>query len=246
MTKSDIRQLTFFSDGLRLSGVLHLPGQLPAPFVVGCHGLLSDKESPKQIALAEGCNRSGLAYFRFDHRGTGESEGAFSEVTSLNARCRDLLAAVDMLESRDDTAHLHGLFGSSMGGAVVLAAAGELKPRRLVTLAAPIQSAPVVESIRQSDDPLIHRIPKRFFDKDLTFDISEKIAGLRHILIFHGEADTIVPPENARKLYAACGEPKRLILLENGDHRISTARNQEIFTRKTVAWFSGKPDDRSI
>ena len=64
----------------------------PAPLVVGCHGLLSDRRSPKQTALAGACQRQGMAYFRFDHRGCGESEGRLEEHTTLEARCSDLLS----------------------------------------------------------------------------------------------------------------------------------------------------------
>lgn len=75
--------IQFAADGFRLKGTLHLPAADNPPVVIGCHGLLSDRSSPKQIALAEACNALGLAFFRFDHRGCGESTGRLEAVTSL-------------------------------------------------------------------------------------------------------------------------------------------------------------------
>ncbi len=239
MPTASSRPFTFTSDGLRLSGVIHLPAALPAPFIVGCHGLFSDKQSPKQIALAERCSRAGLAYLRFDHRGCGESEGDFAAVTSLAARCRDLRDAAAALTGGRDTTRLAGLFGSSLGGTVVLASAGQLVPERIVTLAAPLKSQPVIQALRQSNDPTVDKMPARFFDQDLHFDITESVSGLHHILIFHGADDAIVPAENARLLYTACHEPKELILLANGDHRLSAPRHQEVFMNRASAWLIG-------
>ena len=127
-----------------LKGYLHLPPVTNPPFVIGCHGLFSDKNSPKQIELAKHCNRLNMAYFRFDHRGCGESKASFEAVTSLDGRCTDLKAAANMLRTRDDLGDQMGLFGSSMGGSVCLAVAGDLAAHAVVTWAAPIRSADLV------------------------------------------------------------------------------------------------------
>ncbi len=229
-----------------LKGALHLPDRLPAPFVVGCHGLFSDKESPKQIALAEACCRAGLAFFRFDHRGCGESAGDLAKVTSLVARCRDLADAVTMLRQRADMGQPAGLFGSSLGGAVVLASARQYAPIRLVTVAAPLRSGPVIQAIRQSDDPVLEKMPPEFYDRSLRFDISEQVNGLRDILIVHGDADQVVPYENAKELYEACEQPKKLLRQKNGDHRITAAHHQEDFIRQAAAWLTGERDDNHL
>ena len=131
--------ISFSADGLKLSGVLHLPADSRPPLVVGAHGLLSSASSPKQIALAHQCNHLGIAYFRFDHRGCGNSEGNFDLITSLEGRCKDLVAAVEAVNAELDTRGL-GLFGSSMGGTVCLSAAEDLAADAVVTFAAPIRS----------------------------------------------------------------------------------------------------------
>lgn len=238
MTTSQTTPVTYISEGLKLTGVLHLPKQTPAPFVIGCHGLFADKESPKQIALAEACCRAKIAYFRFDHRGCGESAGDFAEVTSLAARCRDLIDTVSMLEARPETGKLAGLFGSSMGGTVVLASAGRFSSIRLVTVAAPLKSAPVIQAIQQSRDPVLEKMPPGFFDQSLRFDISQQVRGIKNILIVHGDNDLVVPFENALQLYAVCEEPKKLLRQKNGDHRITAVHHQKEFIRNAAYWLT--------
>lgn len=240
MTTSRIIPISFLSDELLLKGVLHLPDKTPAPFVVGCHGLFADKESPKQIALAEACCRAGVAYFRFDHRGCNQSEGDFAEVTSLAARCRDLADAVIMLSQRPDTGELAGLFGSSLGGTVVLASAGSLPPVRLVTVAAPLRSDPVIRAIQASGDPVLDKMPPSFFDRSLRFDIRRQVKGLRNILIIHGDDDRVVPYENAEQLYATCEPPKKLLRQHHGDHRITATGHREAFITNAAAWLTGQ------
>ena len=105
-----IKEITFLSDGFELHGTLHLPAAERPPVVIGSHGLLSSSSSPKQIALARACTAAGIAYFRFDHRGRGKSEGVFKKVTSIEARCADLLCAIKCIQSRADTGSKLGLF----------------------------------------------------------------------------------------------------------------------------------------
>ena len=133
-------QVDFTADRFNLRGTLHLPEVPSPPVVIGCHGLLSDRSSPKQIALAEACNALGLAFFRFDHRGCGESAGRLEAVTSLEGRASDLLHAIRLLESRPGLGKRIGLFGSSMGGAVCLRVAGERQVAAVVTFAAPVRT----------------------------------------------------------------------------------------------------------
>ena len=235
---SVIEEIIFAADEFMLKGYLHLPPVAKPPFVIGCHGLFSDKNSPKQIELAQHCNRLNLAYFRFDHRGCGESKASFEAVTSLSGRCTDLKAAANMLEARDDLGDQMGLFGSSMGGCVCLAAATDLSAQAVVTWAAPIRSADLVRPQTQSTG--VSDIP---FKRN-PFDISNRLAGLSNILIFHGDADETVPLPHAEEIYAQASEPKKLFVIALSDHRMSRPSDQQVFLRETSLWFQTflKPD----
>ena len=226
-----ITEIHFLSETFWLKGVLHLPSIVNPPFVIGSHGLFSDKDSPKQIALAQRCNQLDMAYFRFDHRGCGASKAPFDEVTSLEARRTDLKAAVKMLTSRSDLGVPMGLFGSSMGGSVCLSAARELAARAVVTWAAPVRSA---DLIPQQDGETGG--PASPFEKH-PFDIAPAVAGLRNLLIFHGEADQIVPIAHAREISAQADEPKKRVVFSHSDHRMSRAADQQAFVQLAARWF---------
>ncbi len=230
-----IKEMSFFCDGIELKGTLHLPSADRPPVVIGSHGLYSSSSSPKQIALAGQCNRLGIAYFRFDHRGCGNSEGKFEAVTSLEARCKDMAAAVAFITGKADIGNSFGLFGSSMGGTVCLSVAGELGADTLVTFAAPIRSQILEnEQLRpdNSDTPGI------FFDaRRRRFDISDRLPGICNILIFHGDADDVVPVSQAQEIYQLAKHPKKLIRQNHGDHPMSNEAHQRTFIREASLWF---------
>lgn len=234
-SKTTCKKLEFSSDGFQLRGVLHLPAVKSTAIVIGSHGLLSSSESPKQIELARRCNAFGIAYFRFDHRGCGQSQGDFAKVTSLTARSSDLLAAVRLMRANADTGNRIGLFGSSMGGATCLSAAGEARAKSLVTFAAPVRSRSINGAIHAPHHPA--GTQSQLDKLDLEFDISEKLADIHHVLIFHGETDTVVPYSNALEIYQKARKPKKLIRQSGGDHLMSNHAHQKEFIREAALWF---------
>jgi pimeloyl-ACP methyl ester carboxylesterase len=227
--------ITFLSDGFQLSGTLHRPDGVPSLLVIGSHGLLSNGDSPKQIRLGRECNRKGMAYLRFDHRGCGQSAGDFVDVTSLESRHNDILNAIKWMRKRFDTNRI-GLFGSSLGGAAALSVAGTHQVDALVTLAAPVTGASILESADADAD--LKGLPVSFYEKCLHFTIAEKLPFISNALIFHGDADTVVPVSNSHEIKKKIKDPKRLIIQKNGDHRMSNPTHQADFYKMAVEWFS--------
>lgn len=229
--------ISFYSGGLRLDGVLHLPSNPNPPVVVGSHGLASDGDSPKQIELANTCASMGMAFFRFHHRGCGTSEGFFPDVTTLDNRKSDLLSAVKTVLSRTDTGDRLALFGSSMGGTTCIAAAEELNAEGYVLVAAPVVGKTLTKAPeRQDDEP---ELGLEFYERLLSFDVTDKISTIKNILIFHGDNDETVPMKNSETLFRLAGEPKKIIVQTNGDHRISDPEHQIEFIRESSEWFRG-------
>lgn len=228
--------LYFTADGHRLRGVLHLPETPRPPLVVGSHGLLGSADSPKQLALAQLCESRGLAYFRFDHRGCGQSEGDFGKDTSFEGRRQDLIRAIETARSHLKADTPLGLFGSSLGGAVCLSIAPFPPVRALVTAAAPLYS----ESIHAPfvNDPAHGPAVAALDRKRLFFDLRRELANIRRILIFHGDADPIVPFDNALALYEGAGDPKRLIRHAGGDHPMTDPGHQAEFLRLALEWYA--------
>ena len=225
--------ISFVTQQLKLSAVLHLPNQDPLAVIVGCHGLMADKSSPKQIELAKRCMARGMAYFRFDHRGCGQSEGVFEADTTLENRRTDLIAAVHAAVKVLGKDLPIGLFGSSLGGTVCLSAARSISPFAMVTLATPVKSRPI-HLPKDSPQSLKNEILK----KQLKFNLTTMLGSIHHILIIHGSKDETVPRENADTIYRMAKGPKKLMLLEGGDHRISDTLHQKMFLQATTRWFA--------
>lgn len=228
--------LYFDSDGFKLAGTLHLPDRSNPPVLIGCHGLLANRNSVKQISLARACNRIGFAYFRFDHRGCGDSEGQFLEVTSLAARVKDLYHAVTALQHHSQVGQLSALFGSSFGGSVVLDYVDRYQSPALITYAAPIKSTDISRSnIRDNNG----KAPSSALLTDaLEFDITAKLKSASHILVAHSEGDETVPVAHAHEIYRSCGDPKKLLIFPEGDHRMSDVSHQHLFEAQFIDWIT--------
>jgi len=236
LSNSNCKNITFSSDGFLLKGILHLPARNAPPVVIGSHGLLSSSSSPKQIALAQKCSQLGIAFFRFDHRGCGSSQGTFRDVPSFHGRCNDLISAIQTVKARNDTGNRIGLFGSSMGGAVCLFTASILEIDALVTVAALVRNAPIVKALKKSKDSDV--LKSGLFENKYVFDISDKLSNIHNVLIFHGKADDVVPVSHALEIYKKASGSKRLILQEKGDHQMSNNAHQRQFILEAASWFN--------
>ena len=239
--KNNAMNIDFFSQGLRLSGRLHLPKVKNPPLVVGSHGLEGSKESAKQVVLSKLLPQNGIAFFRFDHRGCGDSQGEFIRETSLEKRTQDLLSAVTHVHSLSLTNTRTAVFGSSMGGATCISAWESLAQSGFdlcggVLCAAPLKSLTIKKIPTQSNGSR-PALPLSFFAQNLLFDLSDRAKQLSHIMLFHGDADDVVPVENAHDIYNLSGKPKELIIQKNGRHQMTLKTHQDEFEKKAIAWF---------
>ncbi|MCW7754107.1 alpha/beta hydrolase [Desulfobotulus sp. H1] len=233
--------LRFTSGGFSLSGFLHLPDIKNPPIVIGSHGLLSDADSSKQRDLASSLLACGVGFFRFHHRGSGNSEGHLAE-SSLDTRVEDMVAAWEMLSLRKDLGRPFGLFGSSMGGATCISAWSTIRPAATF-LIAPLIKGRVLTQQEPADMAAILQesgLPETFFTKNLHFDLTERIPAMRNLFVVHGTDDKVVPVEEGHRVYELAAEPKRFIAFEGGDHRISHPGHQKIMLKRAVDFFEEK------
>ena len=230
------RQLTIHFDakGYKLTGTLHLPNRHKPMVVIGCHGLFANRNSPKQVSLAQACNTQGIAYLRFDHRGCGDSQGEFNKVTSLPARCHDLKQAVTAMQHNPLVGDLIALFGSSFGGTVVLAYAAHHRIPAIITYAAPSDSTAIRHANIKDDQG--HRPHPSLLSDELAFDIVADLKSVSNILIAHSQNDETVPVDHAHKIYANVSSPKALKIFEGGDHRMSNPLHQQLFITLFLRW----------
>ncbi|MBM4040952.1 MAG: hypothetical protein FJ290_20830 [Planctomycetes bacterium] len=128
--------LYFQSDAFRLFGVLHLPAagsQAPPESRVTHHasrlGLVfcaPFAEEQKQayrvfVEMARRLEALGLPSLRFDYRGTGDSQGPFTDF-SLAGALRDIAAAAAFLRERAGVQRI-GLIGLRLGASLALLSA---------------------------------------------------------------------------------------------------------------------------
>lgn len=117
------RPVNFYSDGLRLEGVLFLPDGYREgerlPGVVICHGFTQHKEI-FGLSYGASLSRHGLACLSFDYRGFGGSEGPRGRLIPME-QVGDARNALTFLGAQPEVdADRLGLLGTSFGGAVVL------------------------------------------------------------------------------------------------------------------------------
>ncbi len=126
-----LETVTFASDGLNLSGVVHVPDDCRPgerrPAIIMMHGFGANKNGgPEWI-----CRQFaawGYVALRFDYRGCGDSEGERGRVIPAE-EVADARNAVTYMAARGDVdPEAIALCGSSLGGGVAVQAAG-IDPR---------------------------------------------------------------------------------------------------------------------
>ena len=121
-------EVAFFSEGVRLSGLLRSPTEVtaPAPAIVQGPGWLGLKDAKLYLPYHEALTAAGFHVLIFDYRGFGDS-GGDRGILLPQLQLEDLINAVTYLCTRDDVDSDNiGVFGSGGtggGNAVLLAAA---------------------------------------------------------------------------------------------------------------------------
>src|SRR5215468_11894615 len=123
------------SQGQTLAALLDKPPGEPRAYALFAHCFTCGKDVHAAKRIAEALTALGIAVLRFDFTGIGASEGEFAN-TTFSSNVADLVAAANALREVERAPAL--LIGHSLGGAAVLAAAGDVpEARAVVTIAAP-------------------------------------------------------------------------------------------------------------
>ena len=122
-----LETVTFASDGLNLSGVVHVPDDYRPgerrPAIIMMHGFGANKNGGPDWVCRQFA-AWGYVALRFDYRGCGDSDGERGRVVPVE-EVADARNAVTYMAARDDVDPAAiALCGSSLGGGVAVQAAG--------------------------------------------------------------------------------------------------------------------------
>ena len=248
-----VEQALAFKDpeGHRVSGILAFPSSHTDRVAILCHGFLSNKNSTTNKVLSTLLLERGIATFRFDFLGQGESEGPFEQIT-VSLAVKQVLAALDLGAS---TGYRKiGLVGSSFGGLVALLAASEWPALSCLALKCPVPDFPEMLELEFGQHGMAEwkttgtipdvtggpgrvKLQYGFYEdcaRHLGYDAAKVITA--PTLIVQGDRDEYVPLHQSRRLYDALQSEKRLEILAGADHRFSRPEDLRRMTTILADW----------
>lgn len=243
-----MESLLSFTDpsGHRVAAILTTPDRDTDQIAVLCHGFLSGKHSSTNKTLTRLLVERGIATFRFDFFGHGDSDGPFEQITNTLA-LDQAQAALDLVRQRGY--RRVGLMGSSFGGLVATLTAARRTDLACLALKCPVvdfaeelrlefgeaemakwKSTDTVPNIMGGPD----RVALRYaFYEDCLSQIAYEPA--RSItaptIIVQGDKDEHVPLHQSQRLYEVLPGAKRMEILPGADHQFTKG---EDFTRMTT------------
>lgn len=224
-------------NGLTLRGMEHMPDTANAdnavPAAILFHGYTGTHIEPHRlfVKISRALEAVGIAAFRFDFTGSGDSDGDFEEMTA-SGEIRDAKAILAMVKAdpriRSEAVNLIGL---SMGGFIAGVTAGDMPGDvdKLVLLAAAGNFRDLVGYARQHlgvdanasvYDDNGNLVGRCLYDDVIHIDGFERAKPFQGpVLLVHGTNDASVPYEVSlqyqREVY---GDRAELHLMEGADH----------------------------
>jgi uncharacterized OsmC-like protein/pimeloyl-ACP methyl ester carboxylesterase len=234
--------------GHQLAASLDLPDGEPLAYALFAHCFTCGKDGLAARRIAATLTAKGIAVLRFDFTGLGSSKGDFANST-FSSNVADLVRAADHLRALRNGPAI--LIGHSLGGAAVLAAAGQIPDARaVVTIAAPSDPAHVtglfqdrIEDIRKHGKVEVSlagrpfQIRREFLDDIAEQGLMAHIANLhKALLIMHAPTDQTVGIDNASRIFVAAKHPKSFVSLEGADHLLNERRDAAYVADVIAAW----------
>lgn len=234
-----------------LAGRLDRPDGAPRAVALVAHCFTCGKDSVAASRISKALTDLGIAVFRFDFTGLGESDGEFANAT-FSSNVADLVRAADHLRTIVAAPAL--LVGHSLGGAAVLAAAEEIpEARAIATIGAPADPAHVTglfgdarDRIEATGEETVRlagrsfRVRREFLTDIARQPQARRIAGLnRALLVLHAPGDEIVGIANARTIFDAARHPKSFVSLDDADHLL-TRRADAAYAATVIATWADR------
>ena len=242
------QRLEFEGTAGKLAARLDMPQGAPRAYALFAHCFTCSKDIFAASRIAGKLTESGIAVLRFDFTGLGASDGEF-ENTNFTSNVEDLVKAADYL--RDNHGAPCILIGHSLGGAAVLAAAGDIpEAKAVVTIGAPFDPNHVRHNFEDHIDVIEKegvaevtlagrqfKIKKQFLDDIRSQDQAARVKTLKKaLLIFHSPTDDYVSIDNAGEIFMAAKHPKSFVSLAGADHLLTRQQDAHFVADMIATW----------
>lgn len=247
-------------NGIVLRGTEHRPNQeiSSIPAVILFHGFTANRceFGFSFVRLANRLESLGVAVYRFDFMGSGESDGNFEDM-SVSTELEDAKVILNYVRSLDyiDSDRI-GVLGMSMGGCVASLLAG-LYPDQIHALCLWAPAAFIPESARNGfllgqklTDEMkeigylpwgVLKVGMNFFIKDINLNVYETAKNFKGpILLVHGDKDLAVPIETSYEYLKHYPNHAQLITIKGAGHGFETLDYLESLFLATESFFKSQ------
>jgi uncharacterized OsmC-like protein/esterase/lipase len=234
--------------GHQLAAALDLPDGEASAYALFAHCFTCGKDVLAARRISTALAAKGIAVLRFDFTGIGSSEGEFANAT-FSSNVADLVRAADHLRATRQAPAL--LIGHSLGGAAILAAAGQIaEAKAVVTIAAPSDPEQVTGLFKEHIDDIRKQgkvevslagrpftITREFLDDVHEHGLMARVTTLRKaLLVMQSPTDDTVGIDNATRIFLSAKHPKSFVSLADADHLLSDRRDAAYVADVIAAW----------
>ena len=217
------------------------------PYVVFLHGFMSDLEGEKPKKILKFCNSKKIGFLAIEYSGHGKSSGKFTK-GNISKWTNEVRTAIKRVVKKNKFI----LVGSSMGSWISLNQFKFFNNQILGFLG--IGSAPeFLENLmwKKFNNKMKNEIKKNGiynlkngnYEYPITYQLikdgrknkilNKKIKNKIYVTMIHGKKDEVVPVSYSKKVLKVFKNAnKKLLIIKNGDHSLSSKRNLGKITKE--------------
>jgi len=217
------------------------------PYVVFLHGFMSDLEGQKPRKILKFCNSKKIGFLAMEYSGHGKSSGKFTK-GNISKWTNEVRIAIKRIVKKNKFI----LVGSSMGSWISLNQFKFFNNQILGFLG--IGSAPeFLENLiwKKFNNKMkneirkigIYNLKHANYEYPITYQLikdgrknkilNKKIKNKIYVTMIHGKKDEVVPVNYSKKVLKVFkNAKKKLVIIKNGDHSLSSKRNLDKITKE--------------
>ena len=236
--------------GERIAGTLHLPKRSAGCAVVFGHCFTCSRHTRIIRQICSELAEKEIVTLRFDFSGNGQSEGEFSE-SNYSKQIIEMQTAAGVMTEKG--VRRIGLAGHSMGAVIaVLTAARTMSVKAVCALAGRLSGLNASHFFSKKQQKELENtgsvsfnsrgrsllLSTNFFADAKQYDLPETVKSLQKpLMIVHGDADEIIPVQDAYLAKTLNPEYTELVVIPGADHMFSAEMHRIQTSNLVVKWF---------